>query len=217
MATLFPSNIDVPQTNVDNVDAVLASDVNSVQDSANAAQVAIGANPLTISDGVAGNPLTAPNVLGGYNGVIGNYPTAGANGTQVGFASVAATMLKRILGAGSANWRTSPVIDLTQIRNLAAITNGDLTATLPNSLEVDSVINAGALGSRPAAASTNAGWLYVITSGGSSTEPNYSVWRSNGSAWVGMGFFPQGGAFAQGDILRFNASSGFWEKLGAIS
>lgn len=189
MATAYPGGIDSFANNTDGVDIVLAADMNNVQDAITALENALAANPNTISD-TSTPPVASPASVAAYLKMV-------------------AYQLKAIIDATS--WRTTPAITLAQVANRAFITNG-ADGTLSAETAIATVINAGALGSRPAAAAGNAGWLWLTTTGGTTATPNNSVSRSDGSAWTNIGFFFNGTP-AKGDILYYDTANQRFERL----
>lgn len=209
-SSAYPGAVDVDQSNVDNVDLVLAADVNDAQKSANQAQIYLGQDPLNITDALAGSPLTAPNVVGGYTGATGGSNAARRN-PQVGALSTIATMLKRI--TGNASWLTSPLASIAQILGFKIVTS-EAVATLTGSVNISVINGVGALGSMPAAAASNNGWLYLVTSGGTASQPNNTLYRSNGSAWViASASTYTAGSFAAGDLAYYDATNQRWTRL----
>lgn len=209
-SSAYPGAVDTDQSNVDNVDLVLAADVNDAQKSANQAQIYLGQDPMNITDALAGSPLTAPNVVGGYTGATGGSNAARLN-PQVGALSTIATLLRRI--TGNASWLTSPLASIASILGFKFVT-AETVASLTGSVNISGVIGVGALGSMPAAAAGNNGWLYLVTSGGTASQPNNTLYRSNGSAWViASASVYTAGSFAAGDLAYYDATNHRWTRL----
>lgn len=209
-SSAYPGAVDVDQSNVDNVDLVLAADVNDAQKSANQVQIMLGQDPVNITDALAGSPLTAPNVVGGFTGA-----TAGSNPSrlnpQVGALSVIATMIRRI--TGNASWLTSPLASIASMLGYKFVTS-EAVAALTGSVNISTIHGVGALGSMPAAASANNGWLYLVTSGGTASQPNGALYRSNGSSWVRVSdTVYTASTFAAGDLVYYDATNQRWTRL----
>lgn len=209
-SSAYPGAVDVDQSNVDNVDLVLAADVNDAQKSANQAQIYLGQDPMNITDALAGSPLTAPNVVGGFTGATGGSNAARLN-PQVGALSTIATLLKRI--TGNASWLTSPLASIAQILGYKIVT-AEAVPALSGSVNISAINGVGALGSMPAAAASNNGWLYLVTSAGTASQPNNTIYRSNGVTWVRAGeAVYTAGSFAAGDLAYYDATNQRWTRL----
>lgn len=204
----YPTSVDPEQANVDDVDTVLAADVNGVQTSANLVQVYLGQDPININDNVAGDPMPAPNVLGGFSGTTGG-TNAFRKNPQVGWASIVATQLRLL--TGGATYRDKPTASIADYAAMSFITNEAETG-LTNETLISTAINVGSLASRPAAAATNNGWLYFTNAGGTTSYPTNVLARSNGAAWRNVGFYPNG-TFAAGDLLYWDDTNKYWDKL----
>jgi hypothetical protein len=192
MPTNWPAGYDTFTAKTPSISIVTSSDGNNWQDALAAMQQSLGAAHATISD------TSTP-------------PAAPAN--QAEFNDMVAYQLRRLIDG--ADWKAAPSAAVTQLVNRPYITNG-ADAVLTGETAIGTAINAGPLGSRPAAASGNTGWVYAVTSGGDATSPNGSWARSNGSSWVTFGFMVYG-TLADGDLVFWDDTNKRFTKLGVGS
>lgn len=130
----------------------------------------VGLSPTSIQDNIAESQYNSHITNNGIGGVL----------------DVFASIIKRITGISWNGVLTGNIVPLQDNRNTGFVVKSDSDKTnYPNSASIADVVRTGTLASIPQANSVPQGTLYYTTD-------TRTLYRSNGTTWNPVGFYPSG-------------------------